>query len=110
MSNSIPPDHADDPVHAPIRYRRRQQHPGRSAADAGASLSRWRGSAVGTCATLDPRSRRIVESRWLGGDGGPTLHELAAEFGVSAERIRQIEVQAMKRLRVALEAQGVTAD
>ena len=56
--------------------------------------------------------RRVLKrrARWLGDDGGPTLHELAAEFGVSAERIRQIEAQAMKRLRSALEAQGATLD
>ncbi|WP_140633224.1 RNA polymerase sigma factor RpoH [Methylibium rhizosphaerae] len=55
---------------------------------------------------LDPRSRRIVEERWLkvndDGSGGMTLHELAAEYGVSAERIRQIEVAAMKKMRKAL--------
>ncbi len=50
-------------------------------------------------AQLDERSRRIVESRWLQDDGGLTLHELAAEFGVSAERIRQIEAKAMQKLR-----------
>ncbi|MEN9589556.1 MAG: alternative sigma factor RpoH [Pseudomonadota bacterium] len=54
--------------------------------------------------TLDERSRRIVESRWLQDDGGATLHELAAEFGVSAERIRQIEVAAMKKMRAHLSA------
>ena len=48
---------------------------------------------------LDERSRRIVEARWLQDDGGATLHDLAAEFGVSAERIRQIEVAAMKKMR-----------
>jgi RNA polymerase sigma-32 factor len=51
---------------------------------------------------LDPRSRRIVQARWLQDDGGATLHELAAELGVSAERIRQIEVAAMKKMRSAL--------
>lgn len=55
---------------------------------------------------LDPRSRRIVEERWLkvndDGSGGMTLHELAAEYGVSAERIRQIEVAAMKKMKKAL--------
>ncbi len=55
---------------------------------------------------LDARSRRIVEERWLkvndDGSGGMTLHELAAEYGVSAERIRQIEVAAMKKMRKAL--------
>ena len=56
---------------------------------------------------LDLRSRRIVEERWLkvndDSSGGMTLHELAAEYGVSAERIRQIEVAAMKKMRKALE-------
>ena len=56
---------------------------------------------------LDPRSRRIVEQRWLqvndDASGGMTLHELASEYGVSAERIRQIEVAAMKKMRKALE-------
>ena len=59
-------------------------------------------------AVLDARSRRIVEQRWLAvnddASGGMTLHELAAEYGVSAERIRQIEVAAMKKMRKALEA------
>ena len=48
---------------------------------------------------LDARSRRIVEARWLQDDGGATLHDLAAEFSVSAERIRQIEAAAMKKMR-----------
>ena len=56
---------------------------------------------------LDARSRRIVEERWLNvnddNSGGMTLHDLAAEYGVSAERIRQIEVAAMKKMRKALE-------
>jgi RNA polymerase sigma-32 factor len=56
---------------------------------------------------LDERSRRIVEERWLkvndDASGGMTLHELAAEYGVSAERIRQIEVAALKKMRKALE-------
>ncbi len=55
---------------------------------------------------LDARSRRIVQERWLNvnddNSGGMTLHELAAEYGVSAERIRQIEVAAMKKMRKAL--------
>ena len=51
---------------------------------------------------LDDRSRHIVETRWLQDDGGLTLHELAAEYGVSAERIRQIEAKAMQKLRTFL--------
>ncbi|HLS42164.1 MAG TPA: RNA polymerase sigma factor RpoH [Paenalcaligenes sp.] len=52
---------------------------------------------------LDPRSRRIIESRWLQDDKGLTLHDLAAEYGVSAERIRQIEAAAMKKMRAILQ-------
>ena len=55
---------------------------------------------------LDERSRRIVEERWLkvndDNSGGMTLHELAAVYGVSAERIRQIEVAAMKKMKKTL--------
>jgi RNA polymerase sigma-32 factor len=53
-------------------------------------------------ATLDSRSRRIVEARWLNDGEGATLHDLAAEFDVSAERIRQIEVKALQKMRGAL--------
>jgi RNA polymerase sigma-32 factor len=52
---------------------------------------------------LDPRSRRIIEERWLRDDSGRTLHELASEYGVSAERIRQIESAALKKMRKSLE-------
>lgn len=55
-------------------------------------------------ATLDPRSRRIIEARWLPEESGATLQELANEFGVSAERIRQIETRAMGKMREALAA------
>ncbi len=55
---------------------------------------------------LDDRSRKIVEERWLkvndDGSGGMTLHDLAAVYGVSAERIRQIEVAAMKKMKKLL--------
>jgi len=51
---------------------------------------------------LDARSRRIIEARWLQDDGGATLQELAQEFGVSAERIRQIESAALKKMRGTL--------
>jgi RNA polymerase sigma-32 factor len=54
--------------------------------------------------SLDPRSRRIVEARWLAEGEAATLHELAAEFDVSAERIRQIEVKALQKMRGVLAA------
>ena len=49
---------------------------------------------------LDPRSRDIVQSRWMAGDNDKaTLHDLAARYGVSAERVRQLEANAIKKLR-----------
>ena len=54
-------------------------------------------------ATLDDRSQRIVASRWLSADeSAKTLHDLAAEYGISAERVRQIETQAMKKMKMEL--------
>jgi len=55
---------------------------------------------------LDPRSRRIVEARWLKEKDGATLHDLAAEFKVSAERIRQLEAKAMEKMKKVLQTQG----
>ena len=53
---------------------------------------------------LDERSRRIIQARWLSQSHPKTLHELAEEFGVSAERIRQIEAKAMQKMKVQLAA------
>jgi RNA polymerase sigma-32 factor len=50
---------------------------------------------------LDDRSRRILEARWLA-ETKMTLHELASEYGISAERVRQLEVNAIKKLRNAM--------
>ena len=50
-------------------------------------------------ASLDPRSRRIIEARWLDEREPATLHQLATEFGVSAERIRQIENKALSKMK-----------
>ena len=55
---------------------------------------------------LDERSRRIIQARWLAESDPKTLHELADEFGVSAERIRQIEAKAMQKMRKQLVAAG----
>ena len=54
--------------------------------------------------TLDERSRDILMSRWMSEENKATLHELAAKYGVSAERIRQLEKNAMKKIRSTLEA------
>ena len=55
-------------------------------------------------ASLDERSRRIIEARWLREKNPATLHDLAAEFKVSAERIRQVEVKAMQKMKGLLSA------
>ena len=55
-------------------------------------------------ARLDDRSRRIIEARWLVEDRPATLQDLADEYGVSAERIRQIEGKALKSMRVQIDA------
>jgi RNA polymerase sigma-32 factor len=54
--------------------------------------------------SLDARSRRIIEARWLRESDQATLHDLAAEFGVSAERVRQIENKAMQKMRGVIAA------
>ena len=56
--------------------------------------------------SLDARSRRIIEARWLKEKQSVTLHDLAAEFGVSAERIRQIEVKALARMKGVIARQA----
>jgi RNA polymerase sigma-32 factor len=53
---------------------------------------------------LDERSRDIIQQRWLNDENKSTLHDLAAQYGVSAERIRQLEKNAMKKVRLAMEA------
>jgi RNA polymerase sigma-32 factor len=61
-------------------------------------------------ASLDERSRRIIETRWLNEGEEKTLHELAAEFGVSAERIRQIEAKAMQKMKASLKTYDMHRD
>jgi RNA polymerase sigma-32 factor len=51
---------------------------------------------------LDERSRNILQQRWLNEDSKATLHELADEYGVSAERIRQLEKNAMEKVKAVL--------
>ena len=58
--------------------------------------------------SLDKRSRRIMEARWLNEGEEMTLHQLASEFGVSAERIRQIEAKAMQKMKASLDGYVAT--
>ena len=65
-----------------------------------AQTARLRGAGLEKAlASLDARSRRIIEARWLTEQASATLHDLAAEFGVSAERIRQIEAKALGNMK-----------
>jgi len=100
-------DNDDEAAYAPVHYL---------AADPDAEPSRAleaeEDGKVDTAAlrsalaALDPRSRRIVEARWLKEKDGATLHDLAAEFKISAERIRQLETKAMEKMRKAIESAG----
>lgn len=95
----------DDDSYAPIAYLSDEgrQEPTRVLERAARDRLQSAG-LTGALDALDARSRRIVEARWLQDDGGATLHELAQEFGVSAERIRQIEAAALKKMRGNLAA------
>jgi RNA polymerase sigma-32 factor len=88
---------------APAQYLKDLRFEPEAAALAAEDLALDReGRLHGALATLDGRSLEIVKRRWLA-ESKSTLHELAAQFGVSAERIRQIEQNAFKKLRPALE-------
>ncbi len=101
-----PTDDNDDGKFAPIAYLSSEAQEPTRVLEA-QERDRLQSEGLRTAlATLDERSRRIVEARWLANDegSGATLHELAAEFGVSAERIRQIEAVALKKMKGALQA------
>ncbi len=95
-------DHDDEDAFAPISYLADPASEPLNVLAARARTHLHNDGLQGALATLDARSRRIVEARWLTDDHAATLHELAAEFGVSAERIRQIEVKAMQKMRTSL--------
>ena len=96
----------DEDSFGPISYLSNpDQEPGRILEHEESTRLRTQGLEQ-ALANLDPRSRRIIEARWLKETDTATLHELADEFGVSAERIRQIEGQAMKKMRNMIHAPG----
>jgi RNA polymerase sigma-32 factor len=98
-------DQDDESAYAPVNYLAADQdaEPLRVLEAKQSEQTRAAGLAT-ALESLDPRSRRIVEARWLREDDTATLHELAAEFKVSAERIRQIEAKAFQKMRQALPA------
>jgi len=89
----------DEDTYAPIAYLADPQDEPSGLVEA-AETERLRAAGLAAAlASLDPRSRRIIEARWLRETDAATLHDLAAEFNVSAERIRQVEAKAMQRMR-----------
>jgi len=95
-------DSDDDEAFAPIAYLSDHSNEPVHVLEARARDYLHNDGLQGALARLDALSRRIIEARWLNDDAPATLHELASEFGVSAERIRQIEVKAMQKMRACL--------
>ncbi|MDK4617734.1 RNA polymerase sigma factor RpoH [Kingella kingae] len=96
----------DDAAFAPIEWLSDASHEPSHQLERKAHYALQTDGLQAALAQLDERSRRIVETRWLQDEGALTLHELAAEYGVSAERIRQIEVKAMQKLKALLAEQA----
>jgi RNA polymerase sigma-32 factor len=101
-------DSSDDEAYAPINWLSDTRYEP-SEALAREETRQLQGPGIEKAlASLDDRSRKIVASRWLDvaddGTGGSTLHDLAAEFNISAERVRQIEAAALKKMKSALTA------
>ncbi|MFA5632075.1 MAG: RNA polymerase sigma factor RpoH [Porticoccaceae bacterium] len=97
------PDDDDDGYSAPVYYLEDK----RSDPAAMLEAENWEETSVNrldeAMDKLDDRSRDILRRRWLS-ESKATLHELADEYGVSAERIRQLEQNAMKKVRASMEA------
>jgi RNA polymerase sigma-32 factor len=96
-------DDSDDEAYAPVHYlaANPEDEPSRVLE----AKQEERGDAAGlqsALAALDERSRRIIEARWLKEKDAATLHDLAAEFKVSAERIRQLESKALQKMKQAM--------
>ncbi len=94
----------EDEQFAPIAYLAAEDaEPGRIIEQE--ETARLRGEGLEKALeTLDARSRRIIEARWLNDKESATLHDLASEFGVSAERIRQIEAKALSKMKGVMAA------
>jgi RNA polymerase sigma-32 factor len=101
---ALDPTPGDEETITPIAYLTDDEdEPGQILEKAETARNRSSGlrSAM---AKLDDRSRRIIEARWLRDEDAATLQQLADEYGVSAERIRQIESKALKTMRAEMAA------
>jgi len=96
------PEQDDEEGYAPAHYLADEESEPTRILEAEQSQRLRAQGLAKALAGLDPRSRRIVESRWLKEKDAATLHDLAAEYKVSAERIRQIEAKALQKMRKAM--------
>jgi RNA polymerase sigma-32 factor len=97
-----PTDEDDERSYAPIAYLADPAGEPSQMLEAEESARNRADGLASALESLDPRSRRIIETRWLREKDGATLQDLADEFHVSAERIRQIESKAMQKMRGVL--------
>lgn len=102
-------DHDEDGgFSAPAAYLESQEAGPEALLESTEAARKNRAALSAAIATLDARSKDIIARRWLA-EQKATLHELAAEYQVSAERIRQIENNALKKLRAGMASAGLTA-
>jgi RNA polymerase sigma-32 factor len=99
-----PDDSADDNLVTPITYLADSSEGPADTYEREQAEGLKAEGLVRALESLDERSRRIIRARWLAESDPKTLHELADEFGVSAERIRQIEAKAMQKMKKELAA------
>ncbi|HLP81119.1 MAG TPA: RNA polymerase sigma factor RpoH [Nitrosomonas sp.] len=91
-------DEDDEDTYSPINYLTDGTEPSQILEKEQITILRDQGLQQ-SLASLDDRSRHIIESRWLRENDTATLHDLADELGVSAERVRQIEAKALQKMR-----------
>jgi RNA polymerase sigma-32 factor len=104
MAFDAPSDADDDEKPAPVAYLVDHNADPYEALESENQEESELDSLQNGLAKLDARSRDIITRRWLKDGDKATLQELADEYGVSAERIRQVEVNAMKKMRAAFAA------
>ena len=95
-------DESEDDVYRPIAYLKDETPEPSEQMEIDQSEGNSLSSLNKALSSLDERSRLILEERWLKDKNASTLHELADKLGVSAERIRQIEQAAMKKIKLLM--------
>jgi len=101
---SLEPTSDDEEGYAPIAYLADSSPEPREIIEAKQERNLRARGLESALASLDGRSRRIIEARWLRETDSATLHELAAEFKISAERVRQIEAKALEKMKGVIAA------